>query len=692
MAREKEVTASDLTWSYAYCGSVRLHPGDKDIVSYVDSNVPMTSEPNGNGVELVLVGHGSPTYTTHFRRKDALCSEYLDEVRQTIHDRVISVVSKHIKGHGVAGLNDVCNADMSDFPYADCKVEQKLQIGDVAYIPDIVVYQENSKLPHIELEVVFTHDIEKDRRSLLEMGGHSLLSINIESWVNDLARCEKTNPSDADILGFIKSRQFAYYSKKERDQTIKVWREFKLLKDIDAYEPDFSNSVFETEREILYKIDVLEKVALRHYSDAINDEAYRLLVKLGEYNAQIADDLRIAKKEECERKERISKGYAEWEKKPDVTIKNSNRKVLILDIETYRNYWLAMFKEAGSDQTYSFELYDGCEPDLPALGHLMCNNTTISFNGNHYDLYMIAAALQGFDNAKLKLLSDKIILSNQPAWRSARVMDVEIPRTAYSKPLWRHIDLIDVAPGKASLKIYGGRLNAPKLQDLPIDPSADISPSQRDLMRTYCLNDLETTELLHKALSKDLSLRVDMSKQYRVDLRSMGGAQVAKAVLQSELSSQGVSVSKPKSRAGDSFKYIDPGFVSFSDPVLADAFDRVKSAVFKVKDNGQVQMPETLDAAVEFMGGKYKFGIGGLHSQEKCQSVVCDDNHILAERDVASMYPNIILGQGMYPKALGPKFLDVYNTIVQRRLKAKHGATKCTEKLRKLRAELAKLD
>ena len=361
---------------------------------------------------------------------------------------------------------------------------------------------------------------------------------------------------------------------------------------------------------------------------------------------------------------------------------------MILDVETYRNYFLVLFKEIGSDKTHCFELYDGCDLDEDGLSKVMRDNMTVGFNSNHYDLYMIAAALQGFDNAKLKMLSDKIILSKQPAWRSARVMDVEIPRTAYSKPLWKHIDLIDVAPGKASLKIYGGRLNAPKLQDLPIDPSADISPSQRDLMRTYCLNDLETTELLHKALSKDLSLRVDMSKQYRVDLRSMGGAQVAKAVLQSELSSQGVSVSKPKSRAGDRFKYVDPGFISFSHPVLMDAFDRVKSAVFKVKDNGQVQMPETLDAAVEFMGGKYKFGIGGLHSQEKCQSVVCDDNHILAERDVASMYPNIILGQGMYPKTLGPKFLDVYNTIVQRRLKAKHGATKCTEKLRKLRAEI----
>ena len=358
--------------------------------------------------------------------------------------------------------------------------------------------------------------------------------------------------------------------------------------------------------------------------------------------------------------------------------------ILVLDIECYANYWLALFKEVGSEQTHSFELYDGCEPDLPALSHLMRNNTTISFNGNHYDLYMIEAALQGFDNQQLKDLSDDIILSDKPSWMIGKKVDVEIPRDAYGKLRWNHVDLIDVAPGKASLKIYGGRLNAPKMQDLPIQPDATISPEQRKQLWTYCLNDLETTELLYRSLGKDIKLRVDMSKQYGVDLRSKGGAQIAKAVLQSELQKEGVVTKKPRSRVGETFKYQDPGFIEFTSPVLQDAFARVKGATFKVRQNGQVQLPESLDEAIVFKGGKYKFGIGGLHSQEKKQNVICDDNHILAERDVASMYPNIILVQGLYPKTLGPKFLDVYKSIVDRRLIAKSKGDKSTSDQLKL--------
>lgn len=358
--------------------------------------------------------------------------------------------------------------------------------------------------------------------------------------------------------------------------------------------------------------------------------------------------------------------------------------IYTLDVETYRNYFLVLFKEVGSQNTHCFELYDGVSLNQPALSDLMRKNTTVSFNGNHYDLYMIEAALQGRNNNELKDLSDEIITSGKPGWMIAKAWDVEQPRSPYGSLLWNHVDLIDVAPGKASLKIYGGRLNAPKLQDLPIEPDAIISPEQREELRTYCLNDLETTELLYVALEKEIKLRIDMSKQYRVDLRSKGGAQVASAVLRTELQNSGVTVRKPRSRVGDTFKYRDPGFIEFESDTFKAAFDRVKEATFKVGQNGQVALPETLDSAIRFEGGSYKFGIGGIHSQEKKQNVVVDDNHILAERDVASMYPNIILGQGMYPDGLGATFLDVYSGIVARRLKAKAEGDKPTSDSLKL--------
>ena len=152
--------------------------------------------------------------------------------------------------------------------------------------------------------------------------------------------------------------------------------------------------------------------------------------------------------------------------------------MIILDIECYSNYWLASFLHRPTGRVIHVDRLGNEALDGNRISHIMRNNTTVSFNGNGYDLWMIAAALAGFDNAALKKLSDAIITTKAPAWSVARDYDLFVPRD------WDHIDLIEVAPGQASLKIYGGRLHAPRLQDLPISPDQIITPDQRDLLRS----------------------------------------------------------------------------------------------------------------------------------------------------------------------------------------------------------------
>jgi len=286
---------------------------------------------------------------------------------------------------------------------------------------------------------------------------------------------------------------------------------------------------------------------------------------------------------------------------------------LILDVECYIDYFLVLFKEVGSDTTHLFELHEDQELDVEGLSNVMERNITIGFNSNSYDLHMIAAAINGKTNEELKLISDKIITSGKPAWMIAGKHDCEIPKTAYGKLLWNHIDIINVAPGQASLKIYGGRINAPKMQDLPIEPSASISPAQRQELRTYCLNDLETTELLYNTLSKRETLR---------------------AIIDTE---------------------------------------------FTLTEKASIQLPTWLaQKKIKIGGSEYQMGIGGLHSCEKKRHVVCDDDHVLRDADVASYYPSIILQQGLIPENIGIGFTKVYSNIYETRLAAKASGDKVT--------------
>ena len=355
---------------------------------------------------------------------------------------------------------------------------------------------------------------------------------------------------------------------------------------------------------------------------------------------------------------------------------------LTLDVECYTNYFLVLFKEVGSDKTHTFELYDGCELNQPALSHLMQNNLTIGFNSNSYDLYMISAALNGFENERLKRLSDEIITSGQPAWKIAKKRNCELPCNAYEIPLWKdHIDIINVAPGQASLKIYGGRLNAPKMQDLPIKPDALISPEQRDLLRTYCLNDLETTELLYKTLYEQIKLRKDMSKQYGIDLRSKSDAQIAEAVFRKEIGDLEGRQVRPlrKIDMRKKYRYLDPKIITFRRQDLKDLLIRLTEEQFPLADTGSIKLPDWLrDTKIEIGDSQYQMGIGGLHSCEKKRHVISQGDMILRDADVASYYPSIILQQGLIPENIGKGFVDVYGNIYHTRLAAKASGDKVT--------------
>lgn len=71
-------------------------------------------------------------------------------------------------------------------------------------------------------------------------------------------------------------------------------------------------------------------------------------------------------------------------------------------------------------------------------------------------------------------------------------------------------------------------------------------------------------------------------------------------------------------------------------------------------------------------------GIGGLHSCEKSQSIRIEPGQFLTDLDVTSYYPQLILTNRLYPAHLGPKFLDVYRSIVNDRVTAKATGDKVT--------------
>jgi DNA polymerase elongation subunit (family B) len=328
----------------------------------------------------------------------------------------------------------------------------------------------------------------------------------------------------------------------------------------------------------------------------------------------------------------------------------------------------------------AFELFDGHPLDASTIKSILNGYRLVTFNGANFDIPLLMLALKTPDNAIIKKACDSIINNNLRGWQFERQWDVVVPKDL------DHIDLIEIAPGTASLKIYGGRMHCLRMQDLPIEPTASIAPEQRELMREYCANDLVTTQDLYERLLPQIELRHRMSEEYALDLRSKSDAQIAEAVIGRQVADiLQTEIKRPEVAAGTKFTYRPPEFIQFTTPALQDVLERLRTERFVVPDSGKVTMPKWLQQTEIKIGTSvYRMGIGGLHSSEQSVAHVADEDTILVDRDVASYYPNIILRMGLAPSHMGSAFTKTYRDIVERRLHAKATGDKVTDSALKI--------
>ena len=336
---------------------------------------------------------------------------------------------------------------------------------------------------------------------------------------------------------------------------------------------------------------------------------------------------------------------------------------------------------------------DGTHPvflDTAAIAKIFKNWRVVSFNGMNYDMPMIALAMSGVTNGELKRASDGIIQANIRPWQFYELHGVSLPEYI------DHIDLMEVSPGsptKPSLKMYAGRLHSKRMQDLPFEVDRRLSVEDIQIVREYHQNDLDVTRDLYLELKPQVSLREHMSDTYGIDLRSKSDAQVAEAILKSEIEKiANKKLYKPDIKPGV-FNYTAPKWISFETDYMKQIFDIVVNTNFVVKSNGVVEMPESLSGLeIKIGDGVYRMGIGGLHSNESRQVVEVTDDTEIIDSDVGSMYPSLIITNRWTPKQLGNAFLKVYTEIYTSRMAAKRRAQELSKQIEELESRIKEIE
>lgn len=363
----------------------------------------------------------------------------------------------------------------------------------------------------------------------------------------------------------------------------------------------------------------------------------------------------------------------------------TKRPIAFFDLETYRNYFLCKFL-LPDGVFVEFAMFPGQPLNRVGVLLILAQYTIVGFNSNNYDCPILALALSGADNQALKDANDLIITRGLKPWDFYRAFNVSMPECTDT------IDIMEVLPGvRISLKAYAGIAHCPTIQDLPINPSQDISTIERIKLSTYCGNDLRVTKRLYEiACEKEwIPLREHISDDIGIDVRSKSDAQIAEAITHARLGFRPQPIQRP---SGYQFTYRIPANISFQTEQLQEVLRIVASSPFTVlhkeeeteeldadgnKIKSGIKMHKDIAAIRVRMGTSvYKFGAGGLHSQESGVWYETTSSHIICDSDVGSYYPSIIIAQGLYPEQCGPQQLVIYSDTKRERIEAKKAGRK----------------
>lgn len=352
-----------------------------------------------------------------------------------------------------------------------------------------------------------------------------------------------------------------------------------------------------------------------------------------------------------------------------------NKRVWIYDIETIANVFTYTAIDRDSNETIKFVIWKD-QNDLKELyNHLDNISGMIGFNSLNFD-YPIIHDIIINRNKLLKWNGERI--ARYIHKKAQETIEKEWP--AIRTPLIHQLDLFAIHHfnNKAklvSLKKLEMALGFKNVQDMPYHHSTDISTQEQiEEILAYNLNDVQATKVFYEKTIDKLELRKGLYRKYGLPCLNYSDSKIGEELvlkLYSDHTNQNPDSVKKRRTYRNKFKFIDciPSYVKFKTNEFNELFEYIKSIeVEEIKDSFHY----------DFTYNDFTFflGTGGIHGSCKEGIYEANDEYIIIDSDVASLYPSIAVSNGYYPQHLGKEFCDVYGSILTERLEAKKSGDK----------------
>lgn len=234
-----------------------------------------------------------------------------------------------------------------------------------------------------------------------------------------------------------------------------------------------------------------------------------------------------------------------------------------------------------------------------------------------------------------------------------------------------------------SLKDLEVCMRMPNVEEMPIHHTTWCKKGDENCILTYNKNDVYATYLfflttlgkteypLYKGKNK-IKLRQDLNKKFKVNVLNMGDVPMGEelilnlyarkvGILPNELKRQGGTPRPEGIKLSDCI----PKWCKIESKEFNKFLDSIKHITIKgIK--GEFQQ------SVIFHDYKFDFGLGGSHGCARPRIWDTNDEWIIVDYDVGSLYPSISKSLGLYPEHLGPVFNEQYIGFIDARLAEKH--------------------
>lgn len=332
-------------------------------------------------------------------------------------------------------------------------------------------------------------------------------------------------------------------------------------------------------------------------------------------------------------------------------------RLVTFDCEVFAHDWLVIFKDKETGR------YTMVHNDNEELRECINDDTIyFSFNGKHYDSYIIKAIAAGFTPQEVKQVNDFIIGGGQ-GWECPMLKDF------YFR--FNGVDIKDDTQMGLSLKAIEGHLGlSVEESTVPFDIDRALTEDELKEAVKYCMHDVDTTERL-------VELRRDYLKT-KINLGKRAGIPEVKALSATNAKLTAMMLQAERKEWNDGREYVYPKNLDIAiiPKSILDFFETIHD--MSIPD--EVLFKTSFE--IEIGGMLCKYAWGGVHGSLTGYYEEATEDRVIQNRDVSSLYPSLI---EIY-KYLSRNVPDpeLFYAIKRDRIQAKHNGDKQTAKDLKL--------